>query len=239
MLGSTGIMQTATNAGTDDGVAVLGVPRRPLAQARRVALCLSVVLALGMGTASSAWASGSIIGWGDVAKVDRGLDLGQVNAIAPVATCESGTSGACPEGPYLTGVEEVSAGNGFSLARLSGGRVLTWSGLGDGLDSVPVLLCAVGVAAPCPSGPYLEHVTEISAGTSSGEHALALLSDGQVVSWGTGNPNARLGRKLLRRTGRRHREPERRPRVRLCCSYDRRLPQRPLSEPRGKDFSRW
>ncbi len=186
-------MQTATNAGTDDGVAVLGVPRRPLAQARRVALCLSVVLALGMGTASSAWASGSIIGWGDVAKVDRGLDLGQVNAIAPVATCESGTSGACPEGPYLTGVEEVSAGNGFSLARLSGGRVLTWSGLGDGLDSVPVLLCAVGVAAPCPSGPYLEHVTEISAGTSSGEHALALLSDGQVVSWGTGNYFGELG----------------------------------------------
>ncbi len=65
-----------------------------------------------------------------------------------------------------------------------------WGQLGNGVDLViegsevvasPAGVCAAGTEGPCPTGPFLEGVTAISAGDA---HSLALLSDGTVVAWG-------------------------------------------------------
>jgi alpha-tubulin suppressor-like RCC1 family protein len=74
-----------------------------------------------------------------------------------------------------------------------------WGRLGDGVTrqterkvgdvSLPSPVCAVGTVGQCPSGPYLNEVSGISAG---GSHSLALLSDGTVVSWGE-NEYGQLG----------------------------------------------
>ena len=72
--------------------------------------------------------------------------------------------------------------------------VVTWGrGRADGTrnaeSDVPVPVCAAGPAVPCPHGPYLRNVAEVSAGI---EFDLALLSDGKVVAWGT-NEHGELG----------------------------------------------
>jgi alpha-tubulin suppressor-like RCC1 family protein len=74
-----------------------------------------------------------------------------------------------------------------------------WGQLGNGVTRqvenkvgdvlVPSPICAVGTAGQCPTGPYLNEVTAISAG---GSHGLALVSDGTVVSWGE-NAYGQLG----------------------------------------------
>lgn len=81
--------------------------------------------------------------------------------------------------PGLAGVTAVSAGSYFSLALLADGTVRSWGnnskaqlGLGS---NVPV---GYSTAQPVPG---LAGVLAVSAG---GEHALALLSDGSVRSWG-------------------------------------------------------
>jgi alpha-tubulin suppressor-like RCC1 family protein len=66
-----------------------------------------------------------------------------------------------------------------------------WGRLGNGVTRqvehkvgdvfLPSPVCAVGTVGQCPSGPYLNEVSGISAG---GSHSLALLSHGTVVSWG-------------------------------------------------------
>jgi alpha-tubulin suppressor-like RCC1 family protein len=65
-----------------------------------------------------------------------------------------------------------------------------WGSLGDGVSTVvegsevvgiPGGVCAVGVEGPCPSGPFLEDVTSMSAG---GAHSVAVLDSGTVVAWG-------------------------------------------------------
>jgi alpha-tubulin suppressor-like RCC1 family protein len=73
-----------------------------------------------------------------------------------------------------------------------------WGQLGDGISTViegseatvfPAGVCALGTEGQCPSGPYLDEVTAISAG---GAHSLALLSNGTVVAWGE-NESGQLG----------------------------------------------
>jgi len=94
----------------------------------------------------------------------------------------------------LSGVTAIAAGGDSSLAVVSGGRVMAWGSrpLGNGTNAgstVPVAVCAVGTVGPCPSGPYLEGATAVSA---SVVHGLALLSNGTVVAWGN-NSEGELG----------------------------------------------
>ncbi len=95
----------------------------------------------------------------------------------PVAVCAMGSTGPCPSGPYLEGVEEVSASEEGSLARLSDGKVVAW---GDGfvgeLGNGTVNESDVPVEVHLP-----EEATRISAGNRDG---LALLKDGKVMAWG-------------------------------------------------------
>jgi hypothetical protein len=95
----------------------------------------------------------------------------------------------------LSGVAQISyggdaPGNGHSMALLSDGSVMTWGDnaqgqLGDGTtsnSSVPVLVTRL-------SDGTTNDVTSISAG---GLHSMALLSDGNVMTWGD-NSQGQLG----------------------------------------------
>jgi len=99
------------------------------------------------------------------------------------------TGGACYSAPSavagLTGVSQVAAGNGFSLALKTDGSVVSWGlnskgQLGDGT--------AVTRGEPRPV-PGLTGVVDIAAGD---DHGLALLGDGTIMAWGA-NTNGQLG----------------------------------------------
>ena len=104
----------------------------------------------------------------------------------PVKVCAVGATGPCPSGPWLTEATAVSAGGHYEVALLKNKHVATWGEnefgeLGDGsatgpetcqagfeeCSKTPVLACAFRATSYCPTGPYLEKATEISAGTLS------------------------------------------------------------------------
>jgi alpha-tubulin suppressor-like RCC1 family protein len=139
---------------------------------------------------------GQVMAWGSSESGELGNGTWETTSEVPAA---------------VIGLSEVTAiaasPNGASLALVGqAGRVEAWGeniygALGDGLDSVltglpeechgepcstvPVAVCAVGAAGPCPSGPYLSGVTAISAGGSCcGSHSFALLGNHTLVGWG-------------------------------------------------------
>ncbi|MEV4613048.1 hypothetical protein AB0K43_10650 [Kitasatospora sp. NPDC049258] len=98
----------------------------------------------------------------------------------------------------LDDVKAIAAGDSFSMALLRDGTVKTW-GLNDkgqlGITPTPASSTAA-VPAPTPASratavavPGLTTVKGITAGAS---HALALLADGTVMSWGL-NDKGQLG----------------------------------------------
>jgi alpha-tubulin suppressor-like RCC1 family protein len=100
----------------------------------------------------------------------------------------------------LSGVTAISAGNEFALARLSDGTVMSWGSNAAAQLGVPAELKSIGEGekeeveivhsdVPLPV-QQLGGATAIAAG---GEHALALLGDGEVSAWG-GNGAGQLGR---------------------------------------------
>jgi hypothetical protein len=129
--------------------------------------------------------------------------LGDGTETGPEKCGPPGMQNACSTKPVpvsgLRGVVSLAGGpvaafSNLGVALLERGKVMTWGsgGLGNGTGSgsdVPVGVCAVGSTGECPSGPFLEGVTAISAGE---EHALALLSSGTVVAWGA-NAFGQLG----------------------------------------------
>ncbi|HTY95809.1 MAG TPA: hypothetical protein VMB91_02125, partial [Solirubrobacteraceae bacterium] len=165
---------------------------------------LCVVVALLVTTAPLALpgtaGANTVLSWGEGNAGQLGIGAYELTRV-PVGVCAIGTSGTCLHGPFLENVTQISGSgtygggiqtpgtSGFSLALLSNGTVASWGEnltgeLGDGttaVSQVPVLVCAVGTSGPCPSGPYLENVVEVSAGA---ETSLALLSNGNVVAWG-------------------------------------------------------
>jgi alpha-tubulin suppressor-like RCC1 family protein len=132
--------------------------------------------------------NGKVMAWGGNFRGDLGNGTTERSNV-PVRVCAVGTVGPCPTGPYLEGVTAIAAGGDedHSLA-VSNGTVVAWGAnegeLGNGTEApsnVPVRVCAVGTVGPCPTGPYLEGVTSVSA---SDAHSLALLGNGTVVAWG-------------------------------------------------------
>jgi alpha-tubulin suppressor-like RCC1 family protein len=138
-------------------------------------------------------ANGTVMGWGENIEAGDGEYGGKTTV--PVPVCAAGSEGPCPSGPYLSGVTAISAGEGFSMALLSNGTVVTWGvngtgELGDGNPEArpnPTPVCSVGTEFNnekfCPKG-ILKEVAAISAGD---DHALALLTNGTVVAWGEDN----------------------------------------------------
>jgi len=90
----------------------------------------------------------------------------------------------------LSGVRAISSGEHTSLALLENNTVKAWGyDVGDGPESsslAPVTVCAQGETAPCSP---LSEVTAVSAGPF---FSLALLANGNVLSWGYGG-SGRLG----------------------------------------------
>ncbi len=118
------------------------------------------------------------------------------------------------EVPGLSGVKAIAAGGPSDYAVLEDGTVMAWGanlkgmlGIGEssgperckaegtGKEGVPcstkpMHVCAIGASGPCPSGPYLEGVTQVSGGAETSTRigsAYALLANGTVVAFGNNN----------------------------------------------------
>ncbi len=100
----------------------------------------------------------------------------------------------------LSGVTAIAAGNEFALARLTNGTVMSWGSNAAAQLGVPAELKSVGEGGkeeveiahsdiPLPV-QQLSGVTAIAAG---GRHAMALLGNGEVSTWGD-NEAGQLGR---------------------------------------------
>jgi hypothetical protein len=87
----------------------------------------------------------------------------------------------------LTGVTEVGAGYGFSLARTSDGKIWGW-----GLNSQGQLGNGSQGSNPQPTPTQVSGITNAISVAAGNSHGLALLSDGTMVSWGD-NSYAQLG----------------------------------------------
>ncbi len=123
---------------------------------------------------------GTVWAWGRNKWGELGDNTRSVRFI-PVQVKSSGGTG------FLTGVTNIAAGYGFSLARKSDGTVWTWGyngtgELGDGST----------VNRLTPVQVFITGVTAVSGG---GWHSMALKADGTVWTWG-GNFAGALGNGL-------------------------------------------
>jgi alpha-tubulin suppressor-like RCC1 family protein len=134
-------------------------------------------------THSLALASGGrVLAWG----VNVGDDLGGNGASSPVLP-------VAVDMPAGIRVTAVAAGEDFSLALTSGGRVLAWGGdnygeLGNGIVTDP----EANPPSPTPMPVHLPARTRVTAIAATGEFALALTSRGRVLAWGD-NRDGELG----------------------------------------------
>jgi alpha-tubulin suppressor-like RCC1 family protein len=132
--------------------------------------------------------NGTVAAWGYNAQGELG-DGTKTSTETPVLVCALASAGACPSGPYLSNVTAIEGEAESNLALLSNATVAAWGAnvigeLGNGTTTeseVPVLVCAVGPSAPCPSGPYLGTATGVAAGNT---HSVAVVGGGEVASWG-------------------------------------------------------
>jgi len=157
-------------------------------------------VAAGGNFALAVLSNGTVVAWGDGSEGRLG-DGTTTSSTVPVGVCAAGTTGACPTGPFLSGVTAVSADATDGLARLNNGTAVAW---GEGLfgqlgnggtaeANSPVVVKeknAKGELVP------LEGVSAVSAGGSlngTGDpQMVALLSNGTVRSWGF-NEDGQLG----------------------------------------------
>lgn len=142
---------------------------------------LSGVTAIAAGGSHSLalLSTGTVMAWGNN-KFGQLGDGGETNSDVPVAVSK------------LSQVKAISAGQAFSLALMSNGVVMAWGEndwgqLGDGSRTGPET-CGTEPPFPCSKTPVavkaLSGVSSIAAGS---EHALARLSTGSVLAWGSNN----------------------------------------------------
>jgi len=130
---------------------------------------------------------GTVMAWGLNSEGQIGDGSGQVVRSFP-ASVVSGAGSTSP----LTGVNQVAAGLRFTLARV-GDQVRAWGmnvygELGNGNPGTNIATPVTVVSGPGSTAP-LTGVLSIAAG---GDHALAHVSDGGLLSWGLNN-NGQLG----------------------------------------------
>ncbi len=137
---------------------------------------------------------GSVVAWGADGRGQLGSGTDEDPLSTPLPVCTILES-PCESEHYLREVKAISAGETFSLALLENGTVMAWGRnaegeLGLGKSKGPET-CTPDVTDPVKEAcskipvavPGLSEVIAISAG---GDHALALLRNGTVMSWGAG-----------------------------------------------------
>jgi alpha-tubulin suppressor-like RCC1 family protein len=154
---------------------------------RQIRMLVLGVLAACTGTALLAAPTfAAIVGWG----VDYRDQLGTGYTMTEPQFSIFPVSG--PNTPE--GVKQVVVSKASGYALLEDGTVRSWGNdewgqLGEGMKRrngdrsyVPVPVCTVEIAElPCPPEDYLKGVKEVAA---SGSHAMALLENGTVKTWG-------------------------------------------------------
>jgi alpha-tubulin suppressor-like RCC1 family protein len=176
-----------------DGSTVLR--RAPVAvDTGRGALAGRSVTKIAAGTAVSfaLCADGAVVAWGsnENGRLGNGTDLPET---APVLVARGGGASALSRRTPI----EISAGGSHALVLCSDSTIVAWGGnaagqLGDGTTQRRLAPVEVQGAASWEMREILLNgatITKISAG---GDHSLALLSDGSVLSWG-GNEHTQLG----------------------------------------------
>ncbi|TML00409.1 MAG: cell wall anchor protein [Actinobacteria bacterium] len=140
-----------------------------------------VAISAGMNHSLAVLRNGAVMAWGANDKGQLG-DGTESDSDVPVAV--KSLTGAVAVG--------VSAGQVFSLARMSDGTVMAWGAnedgqLGDGTSAGPEM-CGLLPPLPCSRAPVavarLTGVVKVAAGKF---HSLALLSNGRVMAWGQNN----------------------------------------------------
>jgi alpha-tubulin suppressor-like RCC1 family protein len=127
------------------------------------------------GDLAAASASGSVFAWGVNEQGQVGLGYGGAAITSPARV------------PHMSGAEAVGTGYEFNLVLFAGGTLQSWGNDGYGQLGNGVVSWK-GSEVPT-TVPNLKGVTAIAV---SEAHALALLSNGTVASWGS-NGNAALG----------------------------------------------
>jgi alpha-tubulin suppressor-like RCC1 family protein len=157
----------------------------PCSQVPEQVAALSKVAAISAGGESSyaLLKDGTVKAWGENGRGQLG-DGTTTNRDEPVAVCASGEKAPCTHD--LAGVAQITSGWNDGYALLESGVVVDWGQnfLGQlGIGTV------TGEGCNCISTPVqvsgLSGVTAIGAG-SFGSDSLALLKNGQLMSWGTG-----------------------------------------------------
>lgn len=122
----------------------------------------------------------SVLAWGNNMAGQLGVDIGDhschpVNVKAPL-----GVLG------YLTGIKDVAAGAGHSLALTEEGCVFSWGSNSDGQLGRPfnVSACCYPDYVQPPEGSSDVLLRDIKAIAAGFEHSLALSTDGRVFAWG-------------------------------------------------------
>ncbi len=157
---------------------VLG--RVGLGHGRTVALGVGVMVAITAAMAPTAGATPGVAGWGS--GEDGQLGNGSAHNAATFAPVS-----------LITEVSSVAAGGNFTLALLDNGTVMSWGSNAGGQLGIGT---SGGRAQTPVAVDSLSGVAAISAG---GEDALALLGDGTVAGWGSGEsgvPGSRTPKKL-------------------------------------------
>ncbi len=126
-----------------------------------------VAIAAGNGHSLALTSSGQVWSWGDDFYGQLGDDTTIAQKSAPVAV--SGT----------TNVVAIAAGNTYSLALKSDGKMLTWG------DDKYGQLGNDSAIANQPTPVTVSGATNI-VGIAGGSHSLALKSDGKMLAWGNG-----------------------------------------------------
>jgi alpha-tubulin suppressor-like RCC1 family protein len=148
----------------------------------------AVAVAAGDGFALALLSDGEVVSWGYTLAGELGNGEFEGADTAPQRVCAIGTGGACPEGPYLTGVKAVAAGGFFGLALLEDGTVASWGSNSDGAlgvgDAFGPEECGGNDCSVTPLAVKgLSGVTAI--GASDENFALAVMAGGTVEGWGS------------------------------------------------------
>lgn len=150
------------------------------------------MIAAGTAVSFALCADGAVVAWGsnENGRLGNGTDLPET---APVLVARGGGASAL----FGRTPIEISAGGSHALALCSDSTIVAWGGnaagqLGDGTTQRRLAPVEVQGAASREMREILldgATITKISAG---GDHSLALLSNGSVLSWG-GNEHTQLG----------------------------------------------